>query len=310
MDEVCDRICRALDLSLANGTLAMRMFVDVDDLQGLTAVRAGLRARERYADRMTLQLCVFPQDGDLGPATVALMEQALSEGADVVGAIPGAERTEESARRHVEQAFALAARFGCDLHLSCDDTRDPASRTLEMAAALALRKEHAGRVAASHNGALRSYSDDQAAHVVDLVRRADIDMVVLPALDLLGALTRVEELLAAGVNVCAGQDDIDNFFYPLGRANMLDAVFLLVHVARLATPQGLETAFDIAAANGARALGIPPLTLEAGAAANLTIHEGSTVQEVLRTQAPPAYVVAKGRAVAASGRVLTAAGLP
>jgi cytosine deaminase len=310
VDEVFARVCRALDLSLAHGTLAMRMFVDVDAVQGLTALHAAVRARERYAGRMALQICVFPQDGNLAPATVGLMEQAMGQGADVVGAIPGAEPDEASARAHVHQAFVLAEHFGCDLHLSCDDTRDPSSRTLEMVAAAALRSPRRGRVAASHNGALRFYPDDYAAGVVDLVKRAGIDMVVLPALDLLGAVTRVEELLAAGVNVCAGQDDVDNFFYPLGRANMLDAVFLIAHIARLVTPQGLETAFDVAAGNGTRALGLAPSRVEAGATADIVVHEGRSLQDVLRTQAPPVHVISRGRAIAASGRVLAAGTRP
>ncbi len=304
VESVAERIERALDLALIHGTLAIRMFIDVDPIQGLTALHAALRARERYADRMTLQICAFPQEGGLASVeTIRLMEQAMDLGADIVGGIPWVEPDDETALAHIDSAFALARRFDRDVHMLCDDTPSPASRTLEMVAAKTLREGYQGRVAASHNGALRFYPDEHAAKVIRLIRDAGLHMVIIPTLNLLGTLTRVEELLAAGVNVCAGQDDLDNFFYPLGRANMLDAMNLLVHIAHLATAAGFETAFDIVSRNGAKALGLSRYSIEAGTEANMVIFEGQTMHEVLRTQADRAYVIARGRVAARTTRL-------
>lgn len=303
VENVAERIERALALALLHGTLAVRMFVDVDPVQGLTAVRAALRARERFGDRMTLQVCAFPQEGLLTHAdTLTLMDQALALGADVVGGIPWIEPDEASAQAHVDRCFALARRYDRDVHLLCDDTPHPASRTLEMVAAATIREGYQGRVAASHNGALRFYSDERAARVIGLVRDAGIHVVVIPHLSLLGTLTRVEELLASGVNVCSGQDDLDNFFYPLGWADMLDAVYLMVHVARLATPEGFEVAFDVGTRNGARALHLRAYGLRLGMAADLVIFDARNLQEVLQRRAVRAYVIARGRVAATTTR--------
>jgi cytosine deaminase len=302
-DDVAARIGRALDLALLHGTLAVRMFVDVDPIQRHTALRAALRARDRFAGRMTLQICAFPQEGGLrDPLTFALMEQALDQGADVVGGIPWIEPDEAAAREHIDRCFALAARFDRDVHLLCDDVPDARSRTLEMTATAALRHGWEGRVACSHNGALRFYQDAEATRVIGLVRQAGIHAVVIPTVNLLGTLTRVEDLLAARVNVCCGQDDLDNFFYPLGRADMLEAMFMLVHVAHLTSPQGLEIAFDCVTRNGARALRIADGDLAVGAPANLVVCDARTVAEAVRLQADRHAVISRGRVVATTTR--------
>ncbi len=304
IENVAERVGKALELALVHGTLAMRVFVDVDPIQRLTALRAVLGARERVADRMSVQVCAFPQDGLLdSPEMATLMEEAMHLGADVVGGIPWVEPDDTAAQAHIDWCFSLARRFDRGVHMLCDDTPDPNSRTLEMVAARTIRDGYQGRVAASHNGALRLYPDEHAAKVIDLVRQAEMHIVVIPSLNLLGTLTRVEEMLAAGINVCCGQDDLDNFFYPLGRANMLDAMHLIVHIAHLATPQGFETAYDIVTRQGARALGLERYAIEAGADANLLIFEGKTLHEVLQMQADRAYVIARGRVVATTTRL-------
>lgn len=303
VENVSERIERALALALVHGTLAVRMFVDVDPVQKLTAFKAALRARDRFADRMTLQICAFPQEGLLShPETLSLMEQALTLGADVVGGIPWIEPDTTRALAHIERCFSLAKRFDRDVHLLCDDTANPTSRTLEMTAAVTIREGYRRRVAASHNGALRYYADADAARVIGLVRDAGIHAVVVPNLGLLGTLTRVEELVTSGINVCSGQDDLDNFFYPLGWADMLDAVFLMVHVAHLATPEGFEVAFDVGTRNGARALGVRDYGIHVDASADLVIFDAHNLQEVLQRRADRVYVIARGRVAATTTR--------
>ncbi|MDQ7841574.1 MAG: amidohydrolase family protein [bacterium] len=301
--EVAERVGRALELALAHGTLAMRMFVDVDSFAGLRALEGVLLARERFGRTMTLQVCAFPQEGLLtNPAAFDLMRQAMDMGADVVGGIPFIELDDEGARRHIDYCFDLAKRYDRDVHMLCDDAPNPNFRTLEMLAAKTIREEYHGRVSSGHNGALRVYPDAHAARVINLVRQARINIVANPNVNALGTLTRVNELMAAGVNVCSGQDDLDNFYYPLGRADLLDSMNFMVHLAHLATPQGFEVAFDIVTRNGARTLGMSGYGLEVGAEANLLIFDGSNLHDVLQMQADRNYVIARGRIVASTTR--------
>lgn len=303
VDDVADRVGRALELAIAHGTLAMRMFTDVDSFAGLRALEGVLLARERYRHTMTLQVCAFPQEGLVtNPTSFDLMRQALEMGADVVGGIPFVELDEDGARRHIAYCFELAKRYDRDLHMLCDDAPNPNFRTLELVAATVVREGYEGRVSSSHNGALRTYPDAHAARVINLARQARLNIVANPNVNSLGTLTRVGECLAAGVNVCSGQDDLDNFYYPLGRADLLDSMNFMVHLAHMATPEGFELAFDIVSRNGARALRLDGYGLQVGSRANLLIFDGRNLHDVLQMQSDRNYVIARGQVVATTSR--------
>lgn len=302
-EDVAQRIGRALDLAIQHGTLAMRMFVDVDSFAGLTALEGAVRARERYGATMDLQICAFPQEGLMtNKGSFDLMERAMASGADVVGGLPWVEWTDAAASDHVDFCFDLAARFDRDIHFLCDDTSDPMSRTLEMVAAKAITSGFGGRVSSSHNGALRHYPDAHAVRVINMLKQAGVNMVANANVNSLGTYTRVPELLAAGVNVSFGQDDLDNFYYPLGRADMMDVMNFTVHMAHLATPRGFETAFDIGTVNGARTLGLKEYGLAVGNPANMLVFDGRNVHDVLQMQSVRNYVISKGRVVSETNR--------
>jgi cytosine deaminase len=304
VDAVAERMLRALRTAASNGVLAMRMFCDVDTHAGLKTVEAGLRVREQLRAVMALQVVAFPQEGIwTDPGTDALMEQAMELGADVVGGIPFVEWTEADMQRHVSFCFALAAKFHRDIHFLCDDTSDPSARTLEMVAVTKLRTEFGGAVASSHNGALAQYPEEHRVRVIGLLRQAGVAIVANAHVNLLGSYTAVPELLRAGVLVAAGQDDIDNFYYPLGQPDPLEVAFCVVHAARLAYPEGMEQAFDMVSANAGVVMGLPPLEVAVGADANLVVHDARHVRDAIRYRYPRPYVISRGRVIAESNVV-------
>ena len=301
--DVAERVGRALRLAVRHGTLAVRMFVDVDSHAGLTALRGVLHARERFAEIMDLQVCAFPQEGlATNPRTHDLLTEAIGEGADVVGGLPWVEWDDLAAQQHIDFCFELAQKHDLDLHFLCDDTDNPNARTLERVAIKALRTGYLGRVSSGHNGALRHYPDVHAAKVIQLVRQAGMSITANAHVNALGTYTRVPELLRAGVNVCVGQDDLDNFYYPLGRADLLEAVHYTVHLARLATPRGFEVAFDIATHNGAKALRLREHGIAEGHPANLQIFAAANLHQVIQMNAERNYVISRGRVVVETRR--------
>jgi len=108
-----------------------------------------------------------------------------------------------------------------------------------------------------------------------------------------------KELLAAGVNVCYGQDCVKDTFYPtFGQADMLEVGLITAHAAHMSLPQDIETLFDMPTFNAARILRLEDYGLEVGKTANLNIIDAPTVQEAFRTQADRRYVIREGRVIA------------
>jgi cytosine deaminase len=308
--DIVQRAGAVIEMGVREGTLVVRGFADVGTAGGLTPVQGLLAARERYAHLVKLEVVAFPQEGILrDPGAEGLLRQAMALGADVAGGLPWYEKTDEDARRHIDIVFAIARERNADIHMLVDDTDDPNSRSLEYLAVKTEREGYAGRVSASHCGALAAYDATYAAKVVGLVKDAGITIVSNPHISLVLAgrrdaepvrrgITRVRELLRAGVNVASGQDDVNDPYYPFGRSSQLEVALFMAHTAHLTYASEIDTVFDMVTVNAARALRLPRYGLAAGDAGDLLVWDAATVKEALTRQRPPAWVIRAGKVVA------------
>lgn len=259
-------------------------------------------------------MVAFPQEGILAnPGTEDLMREALEAGADVVGGIPWVEWTEEGQRRHVDMCIGLAREFDRDVHMLCDDTEDPSSRTLEYLAVRTIQEGWQGRVSASHCCALAFYDDAHAGKVINLVRQADISIVSNSHITLVDTanlarqpvprgITRVRELLSAGVNVASAQDDVDDWYYPWGRNDLLEVAFFTAHTAQFYHLDNMHVPLRMVTLHGARAMRLPDHGLDPGNAANLVVLDAPSLHEALQYQADKKLVILRGKVRARTSR--------
>ena len=108
---------------------------------------------------------------------------------------------------------------------------------------------------------------------------------------------RVKELLAEGINVCLGQDDISDAYYPLGRNNMLEVAFLAAHLLWMTTSREMETLYDMITVKAAKAVNIRDHGLKVGANANLVVLDAPNILEALREHEAPRFVISHGNLV-------------
>ena len=108
---------------------------------------------------------------------------------------------------------------------------------------------------------------------------------------------RVRELIAAGINVSLGQDDISDAYYAFGRNNMLEVAFLGAHLLWMMSETDMDLLYDAITVNPAAAIGLDAHRLAVGCEANLVVVEGETVADALRFHAAPRAVVSHGRLV-------------
>ena len=291
-EDVFERVDEVMRLALLNGTCAIRLFADVDEASGLNALKGLLRIREKYSELMTVQVVAFPQDGVLGGKTRELMSQALDLGADVVGGIPWIEPDQDAQRAHADLCFELATESGKDLHLVCDDTTDPSSRTLEYLARKTVTAGYQGRVAATQCTALAFYDDPYAADIIELVKKAAITVFANSHVSLVTTerltepyprgVTRVGELLAAGVPVACAQDDIDNWYYPFGRNDMLEVARFMAHVGGFGWQP--DKVLPMVTEVPARVLSLDTYGLRVGGEANIVVFGERSWRHALQFQ--------------------------
>jgi hypothetical protein len=104
---------------VAHGTTSVRSYAQVDVDAGLERLQGVLAAKEAHADRATVEVIAFPQAGLLREeGSFELLEEAMRQGADVVGGIDPCLLDRDPAK-HLDLVFGLAERFDApiDIHL-------------------------------------------------------------------------------------------------------------------------------------------------------------------------------------------------
>jgi cytosine deaminase len=311
-EDVIDRAEQTLRWYAANGTLHVRSHVDVTD-PSLVALDALLEVRDRVRDVIGLQLVAFPQEGICSfPDGEELLAEAARRGVDVIGAIPHYEDTREDGVRSVEVAVELAERHGLRVDAHCDEIDDEQSRFIEVLATRAARSGLRERVTASHTTAMGSYNPAYSYKLHRIIARSGINMVSNPmvSLHLQGrfdgypkrrGITQVKELLAAGVNVAFGHDDVMDPWYPLGTANPLQVAHVGTHATQLLARDEIEETFRMVTSRAAAVLGLgEAYGVAAGRPASFLLLPAEDGYDAVRRQVRPTHVVAHGRVVAST----------
>ncbi|MFE5324914.1 cytosine deaminase [Embleya sp. NPDC056575] len=309
-EDVLARAEQVLRWQVAHGVLHVRSHCDVTDPE-LTALHALIELRERVRDVLDLQVVAFPQEGIVSfDGGEALMERAVAAGVDVIGAIPHFEDTREDGVRSLEIAFELAERHGLMVDVHCDEIDDEQSRFVEVVATLARRGGLGSRVTASHTTAMGSYNGAYSRKLRRIVARSGINLVSNPMVNLTlqgrfddypkrRGLTQVKEMLAAGVNVAFGHDDVMDPWFPLGTANPIQVAHAGILAAQLSGQAEIDEAFAMVTT---RAAGVLDLGERYGVAigrpADFLLLPADSPFDVLRRQVRPSHVISRGRVVA------------
>jgi len=255
------------------------------------------------------------------PGALANLQRALDLGVDVVGGIPHFERTSEQGAESVRLLCELAAERGLPVDMHCDESDDPQSRHIETLAFQTQRLGLQGRVTGSHLTSMHSMDNYYVSKLLPLVAGAGVHAVANPLINITlqgrhdsypkrRGLTRVPELLAAGVNVGFGHDCVMDPWYSLGSGDMLEVAAMGLHVAQMTSQAAMKQCFDAVTVNSARILGLEGYGLEPGCRADCVLLQARSPVEAIRLRAQRLLVVRGGEVIARSPAATTTLNLP
>jgi cytosine/creatinine deaminase len=308
-DAVIERALAYCDLAVAQGLGAIRSHVDVCDPR-LTGVRALLEVRRRVAPYLTLQLVAFPQDGLYRyQGARDLLLQALDLGVQVVGGIPHFERTMAEGTSSVRDLCQIAAERGVLVDLHCDETDDPLSRHIETLACETERLGLAGRVTGSHLTSMHSMDNYYVSKLLPLIREAGVAAIANPLINIViqgrhdsypkrRGLTRVPEMMAAGIPVAFGHDCVMDPWYSLGMGDMLEVAHMAIHVAQMTSFDAMRACFDAITTTPAAILHLEDYGLAPGCLADLVVLDAADPIDAIRTRAARLRVLRRGKTIA------------
>jgi cytosine/creatinine deaminase len=314
MDALIERALQYCDWAVAKGLLAIRSHVDTSDAS-LLPVQALLEVKRRVAPYLDLQLVAFPQDGVLrSPGGVNNLKRALDLGVDVVGGIPHFERTMAEGAASVKLLCELAAERGKLVDMHCDESDDPLSRHVETLAFETQRLKLHGRVTGSHLTSMHSMDNYYVSKLIPLMVEAQLNVVANPLINITlqgrhdsypkrRGMTRVPELMAAGLTVAFGHDCVMDPWYSLGSGDMLEVAHMGLHVAQMTSQQGMRACFDAVTVNAAKVMHLEGYGIAPGCNASFVLLQARDAVEAIRLRAPRLKVWRKGRLLAQTAPV-------
>jgi cytosine deaminase len=216
----------------------------------------------------------------------------------------------------VKALCELAAERGLQVDMHCDESDDPLSRHIETLTFHTQRLSLQGRVTGSHLTSMHSMDNYYVSKLVPLMVEAQIHVVANPLINITlqgrhdtypkrRGMTRVKELMEAGINVAFGHDALMDPWYSFGTYDMIEAAHMGLHVAQMTAVDQMQQIFEAITTNGARALGLEDYGLEPGCHADIVILQAKDPQEALRLKPARLFVIRRGTIIAETPPVVS-----
>lgn len=311
VEDIYQRARRALRYAVRHGCTAMRAHVEIDAYVELRGVEALQRVQAEGAGVLDLQLVAFAQEGLFHDnVTQGMLREALQMGLPVLGGCP---YMDQDQRRHIDWCFDTAEAFNVPLDFHADSSDDPALLTCTYIAEQTIARGMQGRVVLGHLCTLDMLEAAQRTQVIDLLQRAGMHAISLPATELhvkgrsnaprtWRGVTRIGELREAGVNVSISTNNIVNPFTPYGHPDLLRQSLITAMVAHLGNLEQMAWLLDLVTVNPARALGLTDYGLTAGCRADLVVLDAASPAQAITEQVEKLWVLKAGRVVARNAR--------
>ena len=304
------RADRTVEACLARGTVAIRTHANVDPVLQVRAVEMLVQLRERWRPRVRIQVVAFVTAGAtrMGATAQGWLDDAIQAGADVIGGTPA---ISDDPAGFLDMLFDAAERHDLPIDLHLDEHLDASRQSFDAVIERTKAHKMSGRVAIGHCSALSAMKPDDARRVIAGFAQAGISVITLPTANLFlqgreaemlppRGLTRVKELLEAGVRVAAGTDNIQDPFVPVGTGDMLEIARWTLLAGHLGTSE-LGRAFAMVTQAPADIMGFgKDYGIHEGARADLIISDAEDAEDLVASGPPIRSVLMEGRPVSGS----------
>ncbi|AEX23719.1 amidohydrolase family protein [Vibrio sp. EJY3] len=302
-DDVYQRGKRVLEKAITQGTSYMRTHVEIDPVIGLIGFNAIKQLKQDYAWAITLELCVFPQEGlHNNPGTYDLLVSALEQGADLLGGCP---YTDSDPEQQIRTLFALAVEYDVDLDFHLDFDLDSSSMSLPHVLEMTREFEYQDRVTVGHVTKLSALKPDYLAEIAKQMVSAGVRLTALPSTDLFLNGREYDHLVPRGVapllplsahGVCCSvsSNNIENPFTPYGDASQVRQANLYANIAQLGTPNELRQCFEWISGESAKIMRLADYGIGVGKVADVVFFDANAQAEVVATIQPPSMGLKRG----------------
>ena len=243
-NDVKTRMEFSLKCAYAHGTRAIRTHLDSIAPQDAISWPVFEQLRDKWAGKIDLQASSL-----IGCDSYQALETEYASTADIVAASGGVlglvTYPVADLRDRLLQFFQLAGERGLEVDFHTDETMDATSETLRMIAETALEIGWPLPITVGHCCSLSTQNENRALETLDLVAKANINVVSLPMCNLYlqdrhanrtprnRGITLVHEMRERGINVSFASDNTRDPFYAYGDMDMLEVMRQATRIGHL-----------------------------------------------------------------------------
>jgi len=294
IDDIKERALKAIKMEISHGVGRIRANVDIDPVVGTLCLEGLLELKKEYRHLIDIQVGAFAQEGLFQYiGTVDLLRKAMELGADFLGGHTGVDKNPDE---HINTMLKLAKEYKVDVEFHVDESGKPEDFWLIELAKKVIKVGCEGKVNAIHCCSLASVNSTIVNEAIKLVHDASINVIVCPSVvGPIRNITKVSELVEAGVNVSMGLDNIQDIFYPLGNGNLMLSCYLLTAVNRIFSGQAHKKLYHLITYNGARVFRVNDYGIKEGNIADIVILQGKSFWDALLKQCPIKALFKRGK---------------
>lgn len=253
VDDIYTNMARAIETMCEQGVQAMASFIDVDPVVQDKAIQAAQKARNNFKNDIEIKFVNQVVKGVIEPEARKWFEVG-AEFVDIIGGLP--EKDENREAEHLDILFEAAKKNGGKpLHVHIDQFGLPNQKDTELLARKTIEHSYQGKVAAVHSLSVAAQTKDYRDNLYQLIKEADLKIIVCPLAYIAShrseelapihnSIAPVEEMVAAGINVGMGCDNIHDIYMPFADGDMWSEMRVLLEACYI---RDLDVLADIAA---------------------------------------------------------------
>ncbi len=308
-EDFIKRTNQLFDRYVINGTQNIRAHLDITG-NSVEIVKWAFKQKQKWAKKLNIQLVGFPQDGILTKSEFKQnLQKGIEYGLDVIGGIPHYEISTKHGWESIDYLLKVAKDNDLLVDMHCDEIDDPNSKFLEYLAARTCEMKMQGKVTASHTTAFTRYNNAYVRKLWGVLEKAEMNFIANPLVNVhLGGrfddnnpgrgITRVKEILEHDkLTVAYGHDDVRDPWYSLGDANMMQVLFMGLHLNHLTGHNQIKESIELITKNSAKIMKIENYEIKEGNPANFLVMHEDNIFDVIRMIDKVKFNVRNGRII-------------
>lgn len=261
VDIIYDRMERALNFFLEQGTQAVGTFIDCDEVIEDRSIKAAQKLRDNYGKDIPIKFANQVLKGVIDPKAKYWFDLS-SDFVDIIGGLPAKDFGREE--EHLDILLTTAKEKGKLVHVHVDQFNTDEEVETELLAKKTIEHGMQNKVTAVHSISVAAHPKKYRESLYELMRKAQLHVISCPTAWIdhnrterlspsHNSMTPVDEMVPAGLTVAFGTDNINDIYKPFSDGDLWTELRMMLEACHF---YDIEELAKIATDNGLKVLGI------------------------------------------------------